>query len=169
LLVAKANLHLSLATNASDRNGNPIPGGPARPDLIAKIEDGRLFFWRPDLGRRYYIVVPNELPSSYWYAFVLASYDLEGALPTDCLANLFTVVSQDTYGALHPVLRARSSVIEVGYSTTACLNLAAGCANSPRLEELAIRAGVVEKRMRLGSTSVSKRTMTRATPIRIPI
>ena len=151
LLVAKANLHLSLATAVSDRNGNPIPGGPARPDLIAKVEDGRLYFWRPDLGRRYYVVVPNDLPNEYRNAFVLATYDLEGALPTDCLANLFTVLSQDTYNALHPVLRARSSVIEVGYSSTACLNLSAGCANSPRLQELAVRAGVVENRMRLGS------------------
>ncbi|MEO8182170.1 MAG: hypothetical protein ABI895_25325 [Deltaproteobacteria bacterium] len=151
VLVAKANLHLALATRASDRNGNPIPGGPSRPDLIAKVQDGRLLFWRPDLGRRYYIVVPNDLPGPYSQAFVLAAYALEGALRTDCLAHLFTVLSRDEYEALHPLLRARSSVIEVGYSTTACLNLAAGCANSPRLQALAIRRGVVEERMRLGS------------------
>ncbi|MEY2937411.1 MAG: hypothetical protein RL033_8160, partial [Pseudomonadota bacterium] len=64
---------------------------------------------------------------------------------------VFTVIEQHEYAALHPVLRVRSSAIEVGYSTTACLNQAAGCSNSPRVEELTLADGQVQARMRLGS------------------
>lgn len=147
----KANLHLTIAANGATPNQVAIPGGAPRPDPIAKVEDAKAYFWRPDLGRRYYLVVPNEVPSPYFYAAVLAVYALEGALEDDCLAEVFTVLWQEDYAALHPQLRQRSSRIELGYSELACLNLAAGCSNSPRMAELAIGPGVLERRMRLGS------------------
>lgn len=147
----KANLHLTIAANASTQGDVAIPGGPARPDPIAKVEQGRAYFWRPDLDRRYYVVVPSEVPRVYFYAAVLATRALEGALGDDCLAHVFTVIWQEDYAALHSLLRERSSAIELGYSELACLNLAAGCSNSPRLAALSLRTGVVERRMRLGS------------------
>lgn len=147
----KANLHLTIAANASTDSGVAIPGGAPRPDPIAKVVEGSAYFWRPDVGRRYYLVVPSEVPSAYFYAAVLAGHVLESALADDCLAELFTVIWQHDYVMLHPALLERSSMIELGYSDLACLNLAAGCSNSPRLAELTISTGIVEQRMRLGS------------------
>lgn len=64
---------------------------------------------------------------------------------------MFTVIWQHDYAALHPLVLQRSSMIELGHSDLACLNLAAGCSNSPRLAELSVAPGVQEQRMRLGS------------------
>jgi hypothetical protein len=150
-LAAKVNLHLTTATGAATRDGVAIPGGPARPDPIAKVVDGNAYFWRPDVGRRYYVVLAAEVPSAYFYAALLAAHALEGALADDCLTDVFTVMRQEEHAALHPALRQRSSVIELGYSELACLNLAAGCSNSPRLEEMDVGHGRLERRMRLGS------------------
>lgn len=147
----KANLNLTTAANETTRHGAAIPGGPARPDLIARVEEGKAYFWRPELGRRYYLVVPAEVPSAYFYAAVLATHVLEGALADDCLDEVFTVIRQADYAELHPAVRERSSPIEVGYSEDACLDLAAGCSNSPRLEPMSLGEGLVEERMRLGT------------------
>jgi hypothetical protein len=47
--------------------------------------------------------------------------------------------------------RALTSVVELAYSTSACLDRADGCSNSPRLAELAITPRLSETRMRAGS------------------
>ena len=147
----KANIHLTIAPDAEDPNGNPIPGGPPRPDLYAQVESGQVGFWRPDLGRRYYVVVPDDAPTAIFSAFAAAAYNLESALPNDCIYRNFAVMRQSAYAALKPTVQALGSAIEVGYSTTACLNLAAGCANMPRLADLMISPGNYQNRMRLGA------------------
>lgn len=147
-VVSKANVPLTFA--AVDPTGME-PGGPPRPDQIAKVEDGQLLFWRPDLGRPYFIVAPDDLPDLVFYGILLASRALEGALQDDCIQQNLTVIHQHKYATLPPMARALSSVIEVAYSATACLDRADGCANSPRLAELAITPEASELRMRLGT------------------
>ncbi len=149
--VEKANLHTTIAAGATDPFGNPIPGGAPRPDLIAKVEDGQVLFWRPELARLYLVVLPDDVPDAISSAFAQAAFALEAAVPNDCIFINFIVLRQGVYTSLHPLLRALTSVIDVAYSPDACLGRAAGCANSPRLAELTLLPGWTENRMRLGT------------------
>ncbi len=147
--VDKANLPL---TFVPDDPTGMVPGGPPRPNQIAKVENGQVLFWRADLGRPYFIVVPDDLPNIVFYGVVLAGYALERALPNDCIRpRAFTVMHASKYGTLPAMARALTSVVEVAYSTSACLDRADGCSNSPRLAELAITPRLSETRMRAGS------------------
>ena len=149
--IEKANLPTTIAAGATDPFGNPIPGGAPRPDQIAKVEDGQVLFWRPELARLYLVVLSDDVPSPIFQAFAQATFALETALPNDCIFINFIVLRQSVYTSLHPLLRALTSVIDVNYSPEACMGRASGCANSPRLADLTLLPGRTETRMRLGT------------------
>jgi hypothetical protein len=122
--------------------GTQTTGGfyDVRPHEFAR-EDSQFRFWRPDTGRRYYVVVPGAANSFLFNALVQATNDIMAALPDDCLSGLFTVVTQSTYDQLEEIERITTSVITVQYNATICggvvdnVNIA-GCASYPFRQDL---------------------------------